>query len=156
MQPTTRWRPQPTMGKEKEKPQRPTFLPLALRTEWDLATTTRHNLLLVGSSSATDALLDALKPHLREPLRHCSPRTGLPAPEGTEGTLVLSEVAGLDINQQVELYRWLDRFEQQVRVVSTTSEPLFPLVQAGAFLADLYYRLNIVLFDLTSSSKSML
>ena len=152
MQPTTRWRSQPTMRKEKEKPQRPTFLPLALRAEWDLATTTRHNLLLVGSSSATEALLDALKPHLREPLRHCNPRTGVSVPEATEGTLVLSEVAGLDMKQQAQLFRRLDQFEQRVRVVATTSEPLFPLVQAGAFLADLYYRLNIVLFDLTSSS----
>ena len=152
MQPTTSWRPQPTMGKEKEKPQRPIFLPLALSAEWDMATTTRHNLLLVGSPSATDALLDALKPHLREPLRHCNPRTGVSVPEATEGTLVLSEVAGLDVKQQAQLFRWLDRFEQQVRVVSTTSEPLFSLVQAGAFLADLYYRLNIVLFDLTSAS----
>ena len=58
----------------------------------------------------------------------------------------------MDVNQQAQLFRWLDQFEQQVRVVSTTSEPIFLLVQAGAFLADLYYRLNIVLFDLTSSS----
>jgi len=37
-----------------------------------------------------------------------------------------------------------------VQVVSTTSEPLFPLVQTGAFHPDLYYKLNVVLMDLLS------
>ena len=49
-----------------------------------------------------------------------------------------------------QLLQWLDQINERlhVQVVSTTSEPLFPLVQTGAFLADLYYKLNVVLMDL--------
>lgn len=139
--------------KEKAEPQRLTFLPLDLRVEWNLVATTRPNLLLVGSSSATKAMLVALKPHLREPLCQFSPRTGVPVPRPTKGTLILLEVARLDMKQQAQLFRWLGRFDQRVQVISTTSEELFSLVEAGAFLTNLYYRLNIVRIDSTSSGE---
>ena len=42
----------------------------------------------------------------------------------------------------------------RVQIISTVSEPLFTLVEAGTFLADLYYRLNIVRMDLTPSSEA--
>ena len=39
---------------------------------------------------------------------------------------------------------WLDDAVGTVQVIATTSEPLFPLVERGAFLDVLYYRLNIL------------
>jgi transcriptional regulator of acetoin/glycerol metabolism len=89
-------------------------------------------------------MLVALEPHLREPLCQFKPRPDVPVPQPTEGTLVLLEVARLDKNQQEQLFRWLGALEGRVQVVSTTSEPLFSLVETGAFLTDLYYRLNVV------------
>ena len=73
-----------------------------------------------------------------------------PLPQPSEGTLILLEVARLDANQQTELLRWLDQFDQRshVQVISTTSKPLFSLVEKGAFLGDLYYKLNVVRIDL--------
>jgi transcriptional regulator of acetoin/glycerol metabolism len=35
-----------------------------------------------------------------------------------------------------------------VQVISTTSRPLFSLVERGAFLRELYYKLNVVRIDL--------
>jgi len=158
MQPATRWRPQLTMGSGKEaaERQRPIVLPFDLHTEWDLVIRARSNLLLVGSSSDTDAMLVALKPYLDEPLRQHKPETGVPVPQPREGTLILLEVDRLDGEQQVQLDRWLDRFDERgrVQVVSTASEPLFSLVETGAFLANLYYRLNVVRMDLTASGES--
>lgn len=158
MQPATRWRPQLTMGSGKEAAvrERPVFLPFDLHTEWDLILRARPNLLLAGPSSLTNAMLAALKPHLRAPLRVHKPKTGVPVPRPREGTLVLREINRLDAKQQAQLVRWLDRFDERARVqvVSTTSEPLFSLVEAGAFLASLYYRLNVVRMDLTSSDQS--
>jgi DNA-binding NtrC family response regulator len=51
------------------------------------------------------------------------------------------------------MLQWLDQVneELQVQVVSTTAEAIFVLVQAGGFLADLYYKLNVVLLDLTGA-----
>ena len=159
MQPATGWRPRPTMGSGKEAAecQRPIFLPVDLHLEWDLVIRARCNLLLVGSSSVTDAMLVALEPHLREPLRQYTPKTGVPVPQPLKGTLVLLEVARLDVKQQAQLLWWLEQFDErwQVQVVSTTSEPLFPLVETGRFLANLYYRLNVVRMNLTSSGESL-
>jgi len=42
-----------------------------------------------------------------------------------------------------------------VQVVSTSSEPLFPLVETGAFLANLYYRLNVVRMNVMSSGETL-
>jgi hypothetical protein len=144
-------------GKVPALPPRPIFLPVELCAEWDLAIQARPNLLLVGSSSATDAMLTALKPHLVDPIRQLRPETGVPVPQPREGTLVLLEVNRLDDEQQAQLDRWLGRFDEhgRVQVVSTTSVPLFSLVETGAFLASLYYRLNVVRMDLTTSGQSI-
>jgi sigma-54-interacting transcriptional regulator len=152
MQTATGWRPQLTIGSGKGAAarQRPVALSLDLHAEWDLVIQGRCNVLLVGSSSATNAMLVAIESHLRGPLRPYTPKTGVAVPQPLEGTLVLSEVARLDAKQQAQLLWWLDQFDErwQVQVVSTTSEPLFPLVETGAFLANLYYRLNVVRMDL--------
>jgi hypothetical protein len=138
-------------GGEMAARQRPVFLPSHLRAEWDAVSQGHQNVLLVGQPSATNEMVVALTPHLREPLQRYSPAQGLPVPEPAEGTLVLLEVARLDGKQQARLVQWLDQFDQRVRVqvVSTTSKPLFSLVESGAFLADLYYKLNVVRIDLT-------
>lgn len=135
--------------------QRPNFLPLALHTEWDLVIQAHHNLLLVGALSATDEMLAAMKRHLREPLLEYRPMPGALVPEPPEGTLILVEVARLDAKQQTQLLQWLDQSDERLRVqvVSTSSEPLFPLVQTGAFLANLYYKLNIVLINLRGARE---
>lgn len=132
------------LTEEKAGPQPRTVLPPDLRDDWKLATATRHNLLLVGSSSATNAMLVALMSHLRAPLCQFKPRAGVAVPQPTEGTLVLLDVDRLDKDQQEQLFRWLGALEGRVQVISTTSEALFPLVETGVFLTALYYRLNIV------------
>ena len=77
-------------------------------------------------------------------------------PQPVDGTLVLLEVARLNGKQQAQLLQWLDQSDPrpQVQIVSTTSRPLFSLVESGAFLADLYYKLNIVRMDLVGSGSS--
>jgi transcriptional regulator of aromatic amino acid metabolism len=42
------------------------------------------------------------------------------------------------------LYNWLDEAAGRTQVVCTTPERLLPRVQAGAFMAALYYRLNVL------------
>jgi hypothetical protein len=155
MDAATRWSPQPTTSSMKENGgERPRFLPTDFHTEWDLVVRVPHNLLLVATPSDISEMLVALKTYLRAPLHEYTPAGG-PVPQPAEGTLVLFEVARLNEKQQRQLLQWLDQINErmQVQVVSTSSEPLFPLVQSGAFLADLYYKLNVVLIDLLDAPE---
>ena len=101
-------------------------------------------------------MLVAMTPLLGEPLQRYSPKAGVPVPQPSDGTLILLEVARLNVKQQTDLLRWLDEFDQRshVQVISTTSKPLFSLVEKGAFLADLYYKLNVVRIDLIGSANA--
>ena len=74
-------------------------------------------------------------------------RLMLPQPAQT-GTLLLHNVGSLSLLDQRYLVEWLDRAAGRTQVVSTTPVALLPLVQAGTFLARLYYRLNTVCVDL--------
>jgi hypothetical protein len=123
-----------------------------LRAEWEALIQARPNVLLAGSPEAVDEVLAALMLQLDQPVQIFSPQTGTPLPAPSEGTLVLTEIAGLDGEQQRQLLRWLDDFDQRahVQVVSTTSTRLFGLVESGDFLADLYYRLNVVRLDVAT------
>ena len=134
-------------AKEIDDRPRPAVLPSDLHADWDIAVRTDVNVLLEGSPSDVDAVLAALRPHLREPVCEFRPADGAGVPQPHEGTLILIEVASLDAAQQAALLRWFDAFGGRVpvRIVSTSSEALFSFVGSGAFPSELYYRLNAVL-----------
>jgi sigma-54-interacting transcriptional regulator len=140
-------------GQEMDASQWPICLPSDLRAEKDALIRAHHNLLLVGTSTATNEMLVAMRPYFRKPVQQYRPRIGAPVPQPSEGTLILLEVARLDLKQQTQLLRWLDQFHEgsHVQVVSTTCKPLFSLVETGAFFPALYYRLNVMRIELTAS-----
>ena len=141
-------------GNERAARRRPAVLPPDLQADWDVAVRTQHNLLLEGSPSDLEERLAALKPHLREPLCEFRPSDGASVPQPREGTLILLEVARLDVAQQTTLLRWIEE-RVPMRIVSTSSQPLFSFVGSGAFPSELYYRLNVVLIELPRSEESM-
>ena len=130
-------------------------LPSDFQADWDMAVRTEVNLLLEGAPADIEVSLDALKPHLREPVCEFRPAEDACVPQPREGTLILVEVARLDSAQQAALLRWFDEFDGRVpvRIVSTSSEPLFSFVGSGAFPSELYYRLNAVLIKAPRSEE---
>jgi transcriptional regulator of aromatic amino acid metabolism len=62
--------------------------------------------------------------------------------------VILQDVGALTRADQHRLLDWLDDAAGRTQVVSTTPAPLWPRVQAGAFIDRLYYRLNTVCMDM--------
>jgi hypothetical protein len=104
------------------------------------------NLLLEGQEPRLEAVLGVLMTRLSRPVTIWSP--GIPMPGEDRGTLIVPRVDGLDDDQQRRLVHWLEKTAGSVRVIATTSVPLFAMVQRGAFLDRLYYLLNIIRLDL--------
>ena len=119
--------------------------------EWDLILETGANALLHGSQRALNEVTSALAPYLRVPL-HSASGLRWSLPDVATGTLLLEHVAQCSTEQQCALLEWLDGAARQVQVVTTTERPLFDLVESGAFLNALYYRLNTIYVTLDSSS----
>jgi Sigma-54 interaction domain len=102
------------------------------------------NALIIGNHLAVLRVLGIVWPSLKKSVRWVeSARLSLPLESG--GTLILEEGDRLGERDQTVLLDWLNGPGRSVRVLTTSSQPLFPLVEAGSFLESLYYRLNHVL-----------
>jgi hypothetical protein len=115
--------------------------------EWLMLGVNRPNTLLIGSDAAVDHLFGALARSLRAPIVQWSPLVERVVPSGLIATLIVRDVSTLSADQQRHLREWVDT-QHDVQIVSVTSEALFPLVECGKFDEALYYRLNLLCFDL--------
>jgi hypothetical protein len=110
----------------------------------------RVNVLLTGPDGVLDYLLDALLPDLREPVgRWCPGEQLLLPPPALIGTMIFQDVGEMPYEDQRRLLEWLNGAAGRTQVISTTEASLLPLIEAGDFIAALYYRLNIVCLDAT-------
>ena len=115
-----------------------------------LAISARVNLLLIGPEETVGHLLDTLHPELIVPVANWRLGAPLALPTaGSVGTLILRDVQRMSAHEQRRLLDWLPAAVRHVQVVSTVPAPLLPLLQTGAFLDALHYRLNTVCIDLT-------
>ena len=119
-----------------------------LPDDWRLARTAGVNLLIIVPEG-TKGFAELLIPELARPVVSWLPGERLMLPEARQtGTLLLHNVGPLSLHDQRYLIEWLERAAGQTQVVSLTTVPLLPLVQAETFLARLYYRLNTVCVDM--------
>jgi hypothetical protein len=119
--------------------------------EWQLLVTARPNVLLEGAEEATEAIVCEAMGWLPTPHAIWS---GSPPSGNRPATLVVRSIAAFDQDQQHLLFDWLEAPGDRVQVISTTSQPLYPLVSRGVFLANLYYRLNVLLLDIAIAGRS--
>ena len=118
--------------------------------EWVSLCARRHNVLLEGSDESTESVLLFLAPYLCRPVVWKPPHAPVVLPSGGCGALVLQDVGALSRPEQSELFRWLENSIDRKQVVSTTVQPLFPLVERGLFDEALYYRLNVMLLSVNA------
>jgi hypothetical protein len=112
---------------------------------WECVTNTRLNTLVVGPRRVTAELVNSLRSHMLLPIVQILPHMPLALPlAAAVGTVVLHDVDRLDQSSQLYLLGWLDLSVARPRVISTASASFLPRVEAGAFLAALYYRLNLL------------
>jgi DNA-binding NtrC family response regulator len=92
-----------------------------------------------------------LRLDLRGPVLTWRPGQPLELPtRGRAATMVLEDLTRLTDDEQVRILGWLDEVVGQIRVVSTTTVPIWPRVARGEFNDVLYYRLNTVYVDVGS------
>lgn len=128
---------------------KPTFR-LVPPTDWRVILRTRANVLVIGPKEALAAFLQSARSEMRDPVRTSGP-TLAPFLDGVR-TLILTDVDALASTDQRRLRRWFDdRRTADVQIISLTSEPLYSLVSANAFDAQLYYRLNTVVLELQTA-----
>jgi hypothetical protein len=117
--------------------------------DWRALIRRRPNLLISGPLEATDAFVLALTPSLRLPICRVACETLQSLPKAG-GTLLLDDVGKLDGEQQQAFHLWLDEeWKTATQVISITPTALYPRVQAGTFLDALYYRLNVMYFEVS-------
>ena len=125
---------------------------LRLPRDWDLLLIAPVNVLLIGDSLTTSACVDAMRPHLVEPLVHTNCRDGsVLSSVPSRGTVMFSDLDELVLADQQRLNDWLAHDDHRPRVISTSRASLFPMIEAGMFIESLYYRLNTLCLDLTNS-----
>jgi hypothetical protein len=122
-------------------------IPLA---EWRALLRHHPNLLLEGAMFDVEETLVALATDFY-PRQISWPEcyhSELPVSELREITIVVREVTACDTGSLDGLQTWLESARRPIQVVTTSSVPLFPLVERRAFPVDLYYRLNTLRFQL--------
>jgi Sigma-54 interaction domain len=119
-------------------------------SDWDLVTSSRANTLVQGPEAQTDSLVTALTPYCPPPVVTVETPTSDALLMIEDGSVILENVARYTVDQQRELLSWLESAGSAVRLISTSSERLFDLVESGRFIEALYYRLNVILIDFTS------
>jgi hypothetical protein len=110
----------------------------------------RVNMLLVGPGDVVEKALETLAPSVRTPVASWRPGEHFVLPLTTSiGTMIFRNVDALGLAEQRLLAEWLERVAGRTQVVSTVTAALMPLVESGAFLDVLYYRLNTIYVDVT-------
>jgi hypothetical protein len=134
---------------------RPSTISAVLERDLWMLRCTHPNVLLVGADEDVDEALFTLQCTFRQPVATCDATNplALPSPR-SGGTLVLKGVGDLGPASQMALHSWMEDARAGIQLISTTVQPLWPLLEAGKFFDALYYRLNLVYFDLTRRGRS--
>jgi hypothetical protein len=70
-------------------------------------------------------------------------------PEDDYHAVLIGDISTLTPEQQMAFFDWIGQ-HGDVPIISVTSVPVWPLVEAGRFLEGLYYRLNVLIVSSTS------
>jgi hypothetical protein len=111
--------------------------------DWRALLNFHPNVLLEGNESDIEETLVALEKDFYPRLLSWVETDSMFDPGG-HATIIVRQIAKLPASGRDRLHRWLASASRPIQVVTTSSVPLFPLVERYEFPAGLYYRLNTV------------
>ena len=114
----------------------------------------RPNLLVNCSPHELHSVANELARLCAPPVQMCSMPGWLDLPPGFSGTLFLTRIEEMTVDQQIALFDWLTVVHSKVQVVSVATTRIDQLVKDGGFLEGLFYRLNVVQVDARSARPS--
>ena len=107
----------------------------------------RPNLLVNCSGGELYQVTSELMRWCAPPVVMCEMPGWLDFPPDKEGTLLLTRIEEMSLDQQLALFDWMTTAHPDTQVVSVATTRIDPLVRDGRFLEALYYRLNILQVD---------
>jgi len=107
----------------------------------------RPNVLLVGALTDVEAALSALVPSASGLVHNWTLDAPMP-PRDRSGVVIIRDVDRVTPTLQDAWVSWLTPGHDRPQIIATSGAPVFPLVGAGVFRSELYYRLNTLLLDL--------
>jgi hypothetical protein len=113
----------------------------------------RSNVLIQCTPDTCDATVLRVLAWSSGPVTLCVLPGPLALPD-SGGVLLLHDAASLTMTQQVRLYDWLSASCGRTQVISLTSAALRSMVDDGAYLEGLYYRLNVITINATRTMQN--
>jgi hypothetical protein len=132
-------------GDREETPAELSGLPIPFE-EWHAIVALRPNILIEGTECDTERFIGAVTSASKNVAYDWD---GLPPETRTAATVIVRRVDLMGLEEQRQLLQTLDSEGARPRqILATSARPLYPLVEAGRFPADLYYRLNTIRIEL--------
>jgi len=107
----------------------------------------RPNMLVVGSPADVEDALAPLASDAPTTVHDWTPDSPMPSCDRSS-VVIIRNVDRVPLALQDVWLSWLTDSHDRPQIIATSYAPVFPLVGAGLFRSELYYRLNTVLLDL--------
>jgi len=115
--------------------------------EFDICLRYRPNVLVIGSAGHQRQVLRLLSAAASGTPFQIWPLDNRDRSPQRIGTVIIRDAADLDAEQQSRINDWLGSRTEATQMISFSERPVYPLVEQGAFLNELYYQLNSVVID---------
>ena len=113
---------------------------------------TVRSVMLIGPPALTRDVSASLSRNSHGPIVWVTAGQQLSLPAADDvGTLIVQAIEDLSEPEQRRFCEWLDE-APRARVITTSPRPLLDGLATGEFLPTLYYRLNTVYIDFTTTS----
>ena len=112
------------------------------------------SLLVNCSAGEVSQLASELAKWCEGPVHRLSLPSCLDLPSTFEGTLLLTRIEEMSLEQQITLFEWMTTAHCRMQVVSIATTRMDRLVREGRFLGALFYRLNMIQLEARSATSA--